>query len=258
MLHEVFTGEGIASLLTLTLLEIVLGIDNIIFISILSSKLPEEKQGRARLIGLSLALLVRVGLLSIISIIANLHHPLVTINGFELSWRDLILFGGGLFLIYKTTIEIHEKLEGEEEVTHNKIKLSLASAIFQIVLLDIVFSFDSILTAIGLVNNIVIMVIALVISMFIMMLFSKMISDFINRHPSIKMLAFAFLLMIGVLLIVEAMHVHVPRGYVYFAMAFSLFVETLNIYSHRKGGKPVKIKDTYTKEEAAKKKLIEK
>ena len=262
MLHEVFTGEGIASLLTLTLLEIVLGIDNIIFISILSSKLPEETQGKARLIGLSLALVVRIGLLSIISVIANLTHPLFTINQFEFSWRDLILLSGGLFLIYKTTMEIHEKLEGEEGIYKNKLKLTLASAIVQIVLLDIVFSFDSILTAIGLVNNIAIMIVALVISMIIMLIFSKMISDFIDRHPTIKMLAFAFLLMIGVLLIVEAMHKHVPRGYVYFAMAFSLFVETLNIYSRKNAKKPVKLRDQYPgKEEPDKKKekkLIEK
>jgi predicted tellurium resistance membrane protein TerC len=247
MLQQVFTGEGIASLLTLTLLEVVLGIDNIIFISILSSKLPEEAQGKARLIGLSLALIVRIGLLSIISILAHLHQPLLVVNGFEFSWRDLILLCGGFFLIYKTTVEIHEKLEGDEAVSEKSLKLSLASAIFQIVLLDIVFSFDSILTAIGLVNNIAIMVIALIISMIIMLVFSKMLSDFINKHPSIKMLAFSFLLMIGVLLIVEAMHVDIPRGYVYFAMAFSLFVEILNIYSDKNRRKPVKLHDTYVK-----------
>jgi len=254
MLQQVFTGEGIASLLTLTLLEVVLGIDNIIFISILSSKLPEETQGKARLIGLSLALIVRIGLLSIISVLVHFHQPLFSINGFEFSWRDLILFCGGLFLIYKTTVEIHEKLEGDDAVTEKSLKLSLASAIFQIVLLDIVFSFDSILTAIGLVNNIAIMVIALIISMIIMLVFSKMLSDFINKHPSIKMLAFSFLLMIGVLLIVEAMHVDIPRGYVYFAMAFALFVETLNIYSDKNHKKPVKLHDPYLKKESGREK----
>jgi predicted tellurium resistance membrane protein TerC len=243
MLEPLMSGEGLVSLVTLTLLEVVLGIDNVIFISILSAKLPENKQGKARSIGIILALVMRVALLFAITWIIGLKKPLFTVFDMEFSWRDLILFSGGLFLLYKSTMEIHTRLEGEEETGKViKTQLTLASAIVQIVLLDIVFSFDSILTAIGLVDEIIIMIIAVIISLGVMLLFAKTISDFVNRHPTIKMLALSFLLMIGLLLVVEAFEVHVPKGYVYFAMAFSLFVEMLNLRMHKKRN-PVKLRN---------------
>lgn len=244
MFETIFTAQGLISLATLTLMEIVLGIDNLIFISILSDKLPRESQGKARTIGLALALIMRTILLWGIAYIVGFTDPLFVIDiasaNFKhaISVRDLILLGGGLFLIYKSTVEIHEKIEGEEETVQTKSKLSLGSAIFQIVLLDIVFSFDSILTAIGLVDDptkdLVIMVIAVVISLIIMLLFAKPISDFVNDHPTIKMLALSFLLLIGILLVAEAFHQVIPKGYIYFSIAFSLFVESLNMWSKKK------------------------
>jgi len=227
------------SLLTLTIMEIVLGIDNVIFISILSGRLEPKDQGKARLIGLALALIMRIILLYTISWIVGFDKPLITdFFGMDISVRDLILFAGGLFLIYKSTAEIHDKLEGPEDEANKGVRLGLFSAIIQIVLLDIVFSFDSILTAIGLVEDpsrdILIMVVAVVISLFIMLLFARPISDFVNKHPTIKMLALSFLLMIGLLLVAEGFHKHIPKGYIYFAMTFSLFVEILNLRSKKK------------------------
>lgn len=244
MLETLLTAQGLISLATLTLMEVVLGIDNLLFISILSDKLPPESQGKARTIGLALALIMRIMLLWAIAWIVGFSEPLVdNVFGFEhdISVRDLILLAGGLFLIYKSTLEIHERVEGEEELVVSKKKLSLASAISQIVLLDIVFSFDSILTAIGLVNDpakdLAIMVIAVVISLIIMLLFAKAISDFVNTHPTIKMLALSFLLLIGILLVAEAFHKEIPKGYIYFSIAFSLFVESLNMWSKKKQDK---------------------
>ena len=235
---HLLTMSGIISLITLIVMEIVLGIDNIIFISILAGKLPKHKQAKARQIGLSLALIMRIGLLFCITWIANLKADLITIAGFGFSGRDLVLLAGGLFLIAKSTTEIHGKIEGEDNhADPNLKKLSLQSAIFQIILLDIVFSFDSILTAIGLVNELVTMILAVIISMVVMLAAAKTVSDFVNNHPTIKMLALAFLLMIGFMLVVEAFDVHVPKGYVYFAMAFSLLVELLNQRVRKKSSK---------------------
>jgi len=238
------------SLITLTFMEVVLGIDNIIFISIVASKLPASEQGRARNIGLMLALVFRILLLLSITWIVGLKDPLFVldlpwgIDDFGVTGRDLILMAGGLFLIAKSTTEIHQKLEGEEEeVGVKKAPKSLLSVIIQIVLVDIVFSFDSILTAVGLVNNVVIMIIAVIISMGIMLAFSKYIADFVNKHPTIKMLALSFLIMIGFMLVLEALHQHVPKGYIYFAMFFSLFVEMLNMRL-RKKTVPVHLRDS--------------
>ena len=226
---HLLTVTGLISLFTLVVMEIVLGIDNIIFISILAGKLPKSQQARARKIGLSLALLMRIGLLFCISWIAGLQTDLFSIAGKGFSGRDLVLLAGGLFLIAKSTSEIHGKIEGEDDHKNPSLKkITLRSAIFQIILLDIVFSFDSILTAIGLVDEIVTMILAVIISMLVMLAAAKSVSDFVNRNPTIKMLALAFLLMIGFMLVVEAFDVHVPKGYIYFAMAFSLIVELLN------------------------------
>lgn len=233
--HALFSLASLISLLTLSVLEVVLGIDNIIFISIVAGQLPRNKQRKARTIGLMLALIMRIALLFSITWVIGLKDPLFTIMGFAAIGRDLILFSGGLFLLYKTTMEIHQKIEGSEEGNERNLKkATLNSAIIQIVIIDIVFSFDSILTAVGLVDNILIMISAVIVAMFIMLSFSEKVSDFINENPTIKMLALAFLLMIGMILIMDAFHIHVPKGYVYFSMAFSLLVESLNIRMHKK------------------------
>jgi predicted tellurium resistance membrane protein TerC len=232
---HLLTADGLIRLLTLSVLEIVLGIDNIIFISIIAGKLPRTQQGTARMWGLSLALIMRVILLSGISFIASMTAALFSIGDFGVTGRDLILFAGGVFLIYKTTVEIIEKLADKPESPQDFKERSLFAAIIQIVLIDIVFSFDSILTAVGvssdlpLAQGLPIMIGAVIISMIIMMIFSGKVSDFINRNPSIKMLALAFLILIGVILVVEALHVHVDKTYIYVAMGFSLVVEMLNM-----------------------------
>jgi len=234
-----FTVEGIITMFSLTLLEIVLGIDNIIFISIVSGKLPRALQKRARMVGLSLALIFRVLLLTVISWIASLKEPLLHIGDFGASGRDLILFAGGLFLMIKTIIEIYEKIAHEEaEIPKSVTGVGFAKAILQIVVLDIVFSFDSILTAVAISSNLVIMILAVVIAIVIMIAFAGVVSDFINKYQTIKMLAMVFLVAIGVVLILESLHVeeiyHVDlKNYVYVAMAFSLLVETLNLLSVR-------------------------
>ncbi len=243
MWQELLTSAGLVSLLTLSLMEIILGIDNVIFISIVSSKLPTHQQDKARTIGILLALFVRIALLFGITWIIGLKEPLFTLGFLEMlhvdpefSGRDIILLLGGLFLIGKTTSEIHHKLQGEADGLSNEVKVkpSLMHGIIQIVLIDIVFSFDSILTAVGLVQNVVIMIIAVIISLGVMLIFAKKISDFVNNNPTIKMLALSFLVLIGFLLVVEAFGEHVPKGYVYFAMTFSFVVELLNMRS-RKG-----------------------
>lgn len=242
-----FTSAGLISLLTLTLMEIVLGIDNIIFISIIASELPAKAQQKATRIGMLIALFARVALLFGITWIIGLTEPVFTLLGHGFSGRDLILIAGGLFLIAKTTSEIHEKLEGEEAPTNKrKVADALAKVIFQIVLVDIVFSFDSILTAVGLVppDQIAIMIAAVILSMIVMMLFAQTVSDFVNRHPSIKMLALSFLIMIGFLLVIDGFGTHVEKSYVYVAMAFSLIVELLNMQVRKKSVKPVKLRNS--------------
>ena len=218
-----------AALLTLTVLEVVLGIDNIIFISILAGKLPERQQPRARIVGLGLAMFMRIGLLLSITWIMRLTEPLVTLLGTEISGRDIILIAGGLFLIAKSTHEIHQKLEGDETRSALSRKAGFNAVIVQIMLLDIVFSFDSVITAVGMTNQLGVMIAAVIVAVVFMMFFSGIVNDFVHRHPTIKMLALAFLLLIGVALIAEGFDQHLSKGYIYFAMAFSVFVEMLNI-----------------------------
>ena len=237
--------------LTLTVLELVLGIDNVIFISILSGKLPPEQQKRARLIGLALALLMRVGLLFSLTWVMGLTEPLFTILQQGVSGRDLILLLGGLFLIGKSTHEIHGSLEGEEGHVSKRVFPSFASVIIQIMLLDIVFSLDSVITAVGMVSNIWIMIAAVVVSIIAMMAFAGPIGGFVQRHPTVKMLALAFLLLIGVTLIAEGFHQHISKGYIYAAMAFSVFVEFLNLRL-RKKAKPVHLHNPYSDEDESK------
>lgn len=242
-IDALFTAEGLVSLLTLTFLEIVLGIDNIVFISITADRLPQAIQKKARTLGILLALIVRIALLFTVTWIIGLKNPFFSVGDFDLSFRDLILIVGGLFLIYKATSEIHAKLEGEDDHALNATALTLRGAVVQIVLLDIVFSFDSILTAVGLVENVLIIVIAILISLGVMLAFATRISDLINHHPAMKLLAVSFLMMIGLVLVVEGLHVHVPKGYIYFSMAFALGVEILNM-KIRKKSTPVQLKTT--------------
>lgn len=216
-------------LITLTILEIVLGIDNIVFISILSGKLPQDQRPRARRVGLALALIMRVLLLLSISWVMGLTAPLLTIVGREITGRDLILFLGGGFLIFKSVREIHEKLEGEPGHALPSTGATFGSVIFQIMLLDLVFSLDSVITAVGMVQSVAIMVAAVLIAVAFMLVFVNPISDFVEKHPTVKMLALAFLILIGVNLIAEATGNHIPKGYTYFAMAFSVVVELLNL-----------------------------
>lgn len=240
--------EAWLSLITLTIMEIVLGIDNVIFISIVTNKLDKKQQGKARKLGIFLALFIRVVLLGFISYIVNeMVYPLFTIFEHPVSWRDIILMAGGLFLIYKSTLEIFELLEGGDHNQSSKIKATFWNVVMQVIIIDIVFSFDSIITAVGLAQHLPIMVLAVVISMFIMLFFSTTISNFIDKHPSVKMLALSFLLMIGMLLGAESIGYHVPKGYVYFAMAFSLGTEVLNLRMRKKNKpeKPVELKDLY-------------
>ena len=247
-MNDLFSVSALISLITLTVMEMVLGIDNVIFISIVSGKLPREEQGRARTIGMSLALIIRIGLLTVISWIKDQQQDLFHIGKHNFSVRDLILIGGGLFLLTKSTREIHEKLEGDENHVEVK-KLSLSSAIIQIVLLDVVFSFDSILTAIGIADQIAIMITAVIISLGIMLAYSAKVSAFVNKHPTVKMLALSFLLMIGMLLILDGMRVEVEKTYLYFAMAFSFFVEVLNMQARKKdASRPLRLKNPKLKD----------
>lgn len=232
------------ALLTLTVLEVVLGIDNVIFISILAGKLPEGQQKKTRNIGLGGAMVMRILLLLSIAWIVKLTAPLFTVMGHEISGRDLILLAGGLFLIAKATHEIHDKLEGEEGTTASRVAPSMASVIVQIMVLDLVFSIDSVITAVGMAKDVGVMITAVVISVAIMLFSAGAISGFVNRHPTVKMLALSFLLLIGTSLIAEGLEFHIPKGYVYFAMAFSIFVEVLNIQFRRRS-KPVQLHDPY-------------
>lgn len=238
-----------AALATLTALEIVLGIDNIIFISILAGKLPVEVQKKARIMGLGLAMLTRIALLFSLTWLMGLTEPIFSIAGRGLSGRDLILLAGGLFLLAKSTMEIHEKLEGAEEHGSSVKAASFGAVLVQIALLDIVFSLDSIITAIGMASQLIIMVAAVVLAVGFMMFFSGAISDFVDQHPTIKILALSFLILIGVALIGDSLGMHIPKGYIYFAMAFSVGVEMLNLRL-RKKGEPVRLHTPYDDEAA--------
>lgn len=232
------------ALLTLTALEIVLGIDNIIFISILSGKLPRKEQPRARTLGLALAMITRILLLFSLTLIMRLTAPLFSVLGTAISGRDLILIVGGLFLLGKSTFEIHERLEGEESQKSAGVKvISFAGVIVQILLLDIVFSLDSVITAIGMTDMLGVMVAAVILAVIFMMIFSGMISGFVHHHPTIKMLALSFLLLIGVTLIADGLGQHISKGYIYFAMAFSVFVEMLNLKLRKKITAPIELRE---------------
>jgi predicted tellurium resistance membrane protein TerC len=232
------------ALLTLVALEIVLGIDNIIFISILAGKLPESKQNSARLAGLVAAMVMRVALLFSLSLIMKLTDPLFTVIGNEISGRDIILIAGGLFLLGKSTFEIHDKLEGDEHTATGKKKaVSFSGVIIQIMILDIVFSLDSVITAIGMTDMLWVMITAVVVSVIFMMFTAKAVSDFVHKHPTIKILALSFLLLIGIVLIAEGFDQHISKGYIYFAMAFSVFVEMINIRIRNKKTKPVELRE---------------
>jgi len=233
------------ALATLTLLELVLGIDNIIFISILVSKLPKAQQEMARRVGLFMAMFMRIGLLLLLSVIIGLVEPIFTVFDQPFSGRDLILLAGGLFLIWKSTGEIHHSLEGEEDdpAANLKPKVSLSATVAQIIVIDLVFSLDSIITAVGMVDDVRIMIAAVVVSLGLMMLFARAIGEFVEAHPSIKMLALSFLVVVGVVLVAEGFGHHVPKGYVYFAMAFSFSVELLNIRFRKSRARPVKLRE---------------
>jgi predicted tellurium resistance membrane protein TerC len=239
------TSEGLLALVTLTFLEIILGVDNIIFISILSGKLPEASQAKARRMGLLAAMVMRLLLLMSIVWIAQLTAPLFTIFGNEISGRDLTLITGGLFLLGKATLEIHDRLEGEEGHGTVKVAPSFGAVISQIMLLDIVFSLDSVITAIGMAEDRSIMVAAVVLSVGIMMFSAEPISAFVNRHPTVKVLALSFLLLIGLSLIGDGLGMHIPKGYIYFAMGFSVFVEMINLRVRGRSSKPVQLHRPY-------------
>ena len=239
------------ALATLTFLEIVLGVDNIIFISILSGKLPAEQQARARRMGLMGAMFMRIALLFSLAWIIRLTEPWFTIAGQAISGRDLILILGGLFLLGKATYEIHDKLEGDEGHASDKVANSFTSVIVQIMLLDVVFSLDSVITAVGMVDELAVMVAAVVIAVGIMMLSAEPLSDFVHKHPTVKMLALSFLLLIGLSLLLEGFDHHIPKGYIYFAMGFSVFVEMINLRL-RRATAPVQLHDRYAAEGQAK------
>jgi predicted tellurium resistance membrane protein TerC len=241
--------EAWIALLTLTALEIVLGIDNVIFISILAGKLPDSSKDRARRTGLILAMVTRILLLLSINWLAGLTQPLFTIFGQHISGKGLVLLAGGLFLIGKSTVEIHDKLEGETGHASARVPARFANVILQIVLLDIVFSIDSVLTAIGMADQIVIMVTAVIIAVLVMLYASKPISEFVNNRPTLKILALSFLLLIGVSLVAEGLEFEIPKGYIYFAMGFSVFVEMLNLRLRAQRVEPIQLRQGYVEEE---------
>lgn len=241
--------ETWVALVTLIVLELVLGVDNVIFISILSGKLPPEEQPRARTTGILLAVITRILLLTFLYVIIGLTEPLFTIPivEVEITGKSLVLLAGGLFLLWKSTHEIHEKLEGEQGRASTKVAATFASVIIQIMLLDIVFSLDSVITAVGMVKHIEIMVMAVILAAIAMIFVAGPVSEFVERHPTVKMLALSFLLLIGFTLVAEAFHVEIPKGYIYFAMAFSVFVEILNLRV-RGGTSPVRLRKPYARE----------
>ena len=240
-----FTSTGLLALVTLTFLEIVLGVDNVIFISILSGKLPRDQQDRARRTGLLAAMGMRILLLLSISWIVRLTAPLFSVLERPISGRDLILIGGGLFLLTKATLEIHERLEGEEGHSSARVAPTFAAVIAQIMALDIVFSLDSVITAVGMADDIAIMVAAVVMSVGVMMFSAASISGFVNRHPTVKVLALSFLLLIGVSLVGDGLGMHIPKGYIYFAMGFSVFVEMVNLRLRKAAQPPVHLHQPY-------------
>ncbi|HEY7193628.1 MAG TPA: TerC family protein [Gemmatimonadales bacterium] len=239
--------EIIVALITLTVLEIVLGIDNIIFISILAGKLPAEQQGRARRVGLAGAMLTRIGLLAVLAWLIGLTAPLFHLLGRPFSGRDLILIAGGLFLLFKATREIHEGLEGDAGHAGTRVRASFASVVGQIMLLDIVFSLDSVITAVGMAQHLWVMIVAVALAVGVMMFAAAPISTFVHRHPTVKMLALSFLLMIGVALIADGLGQHIRKAYIYFAMGFSVMVEMLNLRV-RARSRPVELREAYTAE----------
>ena len=238
--------EGWIALLTLTVLEIVLGIDNVVFISILSGRLPEHQQPAARRVGLLLAMLMRIALLFSLAWVIGLTAPLFEVVGEEISGRDLLLLSGGLFLLAKATHEIHQRLEGEEGGAQTKVRASFGSVIVQIMLLDIVFSLDSVITAVGMADHLAIMIVAVMLAVGVMLLSAEAISRFVNRHPTVKVLALSFLLLIGCSLVAEALDQHIPKGYIYFAMGFSVFVEGINLRV-RRVARPVQLREPYVR-----------
>lgn len=233
------------ALITLIVLELVLGVDNVIFISILAGKLPAHEQGRARTTGIALAVITRVLLLLSLSWIIGLEEPLFAILGFSVSGHDLILLAGGLFLIGKSTYEIHDKLEGEEGRVSTRVASTFLSVVIQIMLLDIVFSLDSVITAVGMVDELPIMIAAVIVAAVVMIFTSGPIGHFVERHPTVKMLALSFLLLIGFTLVVEGLHQHIPKGYIYFAMGFSVFVEMLNLQIRGRQAEPISLRTPY-------------
>lgn len=237
LMELLYDPHAWASLLTLTVLEIVLGIDNIIFISIVSSRLPVEQQAKARTLGLMLALVMRIILLSLIFWISHLVDPLFTVFGQEISWRDIILIAGGIFLLVKGTMEIHHTVEGDGDTGGAVKKVTFGAVLVQIMMLDIVFSLDSVITAIGMAEHQAVMIAAVVIAMAIMLFAAKPVSDFVNAHPTVKMLALSFLLLVGMALVADGLEYHIPRGYLYFAVAFSLGVECLNLWVKKNNDK---------------------
>ena len=237
------TPEAWIALATLTTLEIVLGIDNIVFITILSERLPEKDQGRARKVGLALAMVTRIALLFSITWVMGLTRPLFELLGREFSGRDLILIAGGMFLLAKATREVHDKLEGDEEGHGAAAAVAtFAGVITQIAILDMVFSLDSVITAVGMADELAVMVIAVVLAVGVMMISAELVADFVGRHPTVKMLALSFLLLIGMSLVAEGMGLHIPKGYIYFAMGFSIMVEAFNLRAKKSRRKPVELR----------------
>jgi predicted tellurium resistance membrane protein TerC len=249
MFEWVASPEAWIALVTLTALEIVLGIDNIIFISILVGRLPESQRDIARRMGLGLAMLTRLGLLFSISWVMGLTKPWFELLGMSISGRDLVLIGGGLFLLFKATHEIHNSLEGAEGNNKQIVVTGLGSVLIQIAILDIVFSLDSVITAVGLVEHVALMAIAIILAVLVMMFAAKPIGDFVEKHPTVKILALSFLILVGVTLIVEGFDIHVPKGYIYFAMAFSVGVEFINLRMRKKMADPVKLRKQLSKVE---------
>lgn len=243
MFDPFLTADGLIALATLTSLEVVLGVDNVIFISILAGTLPADRQGRARQLGLVAAMVMRILLLLSLAWIVRLTAPLFAVFGQELSGRDLILLGGGLFLLAKATLEIHERLEGEEGHQSAKVFPSLGAVILQIMLLDVIFSLDSVITAVGMAEDLIIMVTAVVVAVGIMMASAATLSAFVGRHPTVKVLALSFLLLIGLSLVGEAFEMHIPKGYIYFAMGFSVLVEMINL--RVRTSMPVRLHEPY-------------
>lgn len=235
--------------LTLVALELVLGVDNVIFISILAGRLPVNQQAKARRTGIAMAVISRILLLFSLSWIIGLTDPIITILNFVVSGRDIILFAGGLFLMGKATMEIHQKLEGVEGHSSSKVKATFWNVILQVMILDIVFSLDSVITAVGMVDEVAVMIAAVIVAAIAMILSADALSSFVDRHPTVKMLALSFLLMIGFTLIVESLHQHIPKGYIYFAMGFSVFVEMLNLRLRKTDREPIKLHQPYVSQD---------